>query len=319
MLFEAATQTVSRPGAMFGPVPGIQAEHYNHSNCTYVGGQPGTWRGSQQSMGIAWTIAAALYGGSRLTDLEPWEFSCGPRAIPKRVLRYQFAHKKITVDGDPSDWEGVQENVVEGPEHLWFGQGMTPDKWHGNQDLSFRWRGAWYGDKLYFLFHVTDDHVIDPPRQPLTWLNDCIEIQLDPLHLGGPRKEQVDGKERLRGYEMHFVPTSTPVIIVNDVLTPGYPIDRPQNDLFKTRWAGEFAVRRTPTGYLAEIAFSVPGVRLHGGKTLGLDVAVGNDDGQSRKALQIWSGNRGEFWLNMDDHPEVTLVDGGETRARDHR
>ena len=57
VLFEAATQTLSRPGAMFGPVPGIQAEHYNHSNCTYVGGQPGTWRGSQHSMGIAWTIA----------------------------------------------------------------------------------------------------------------------------------------------------------------------------------------------------------------------------------------------------------------------
>ena len=237
---------------MFGPVPGIQAEHYNHSNCTYVGGQPGTWRGSQQSMGIAWTIAAALYGGSRLTDLEPWEFSCGPRAIPKRVLRYQFAHKKITVDGDPSDWEGVQENVVEGPEHLWFGQGMTPDKWHGNQDLSFRWCGAWYGDKLYFLFHVTDDHVIDPPRQPLTWLNDCIEIQLDPLHLGGPRKEQVDGKERLRGYEMHFVPTSTPVIIVQRRAHPWVPdqqaTERPFQDSMGGRVCGEKNADRVSGG-----------------------------------------------------------------------
>ena len=75
VLFEAATQTLSRPGAMFGPVPGIQAEHYNHTNCTYMGGQPGSWRGSQHSMGIAWTIAAALYGGSRLCDLGPYEFS----------------------------------------------------------------------------------------------------------------------------------------------------------------------------------------------------------------------------------------------------
>ena len=75
MLFQAASQTISRPGAMFGPVPGIQAEHYNHSNCTYVGGQPGTWRGCQNAMGISWTIAAALYGGSRLHDFDSSGFS----------------------------------------------------------------------------------------------------------------------------------------------------------------------------------------------------------------------------------------------------
>ena len=23
----------------------------------------------------------------------------------------------------------------------------------------------------------------------------------------------------------------------------------------------------------------------------------------------LWSGNRGEFWLNMDDHPVVTLTE----------
>ena len=45
---------------------------------------------------------------------------------------------------------------------------MTPDKRHGNQDLSFRWRGASdVEDKFYFLFVVTDDHLdLDPPRQP---------------------------------------------------------------------------------------------------------------------------------------------------------
>ena len=83
VLFQAASQTISRPGAMFGPVPGIQAEHYNHSNCTYVGGQPGTWRGSQHSMGISWTIAGALYGGTRLSELAPGHFWLGPQATVK--------------------------------------------------------------------------------------------------------------------------------------------------------------------------------------------------------------------------------------------
>jgi hypothetical protein len=186
---------------------------------------------------------------------------------------------------------------------------MTPDKWHGNQDLSFRWRGAWDGDKLYFLVVVTDDHLIDPPQQPKTWLNDCIEIHLDPLHLGGPRKQRVDGKDRLRGYEMHFVPTAKPVIMLDDVLAPDYPMDKPQNDLFQKKWGGQMAVKKTPTDYIVEIAFSIPGVPLHAGRTMGLDVAVCDDDGQSRKALMLWSGNRGEFWLNMDDHPQVTLTE----------
>jgi hypothetical protein len=84
ILFQAASQTISRPGAMFGDVPGIQGEHYNHSNCTYVGGQPGTWRGSQHSVGISWTTAGALYGGARLTELAPELFWLGPGAPQKR-------------------------------------------------------------------------------------------------------------------------------------------------------------------------------------------------------------------------------------------
>ena len=115
--------------------------------------------------------------------------------------------------------------------------------------------------------------------------------------------------DRLRGYEMHFVPATAPVIFVDDVLAPTYPMDKPQNDLFQKKWKGKMAVKKTPAGYIVEIAFCVPGLRLSPGMRMGLDMAVCDADGQSRKALQIWSGNRGEFWLNMDDHPEVTLVE----------
>jgi hypothetical protein len=311
VLFDACTQTISRPGAMFGPVPGIQAEHYNQTNCTYVGGQPDTWRGgSQLTLGIGWITSAALYGGNRLAEMAPAEFPLNPQVAVKPVLRYEFPNHKITIDGNTADWDGIyKKNIVANADHLWFGQGMTPDKWRGNQDLSFCWRGAWDGDKLYFLIAVEDDCVVDPPQQPKTWLNDCIEIHIDPMHLRGPRKEMVNGKERLRGYEMHFLPLAKPVMMVDDLLAPEYPMDKPQNELFKKLWAGEMAVKRTPTGYIAEIAFSVPGVKLQLGKTLGLDVAVCDDDGQSRKALQIWSGNRGEFWKTMDDHPVITLVE----------
>ncbi len=50
---------------------------------------------------------------------------------------------------------------------------MTREKWRGNEDLSYRWRAAWSGDKLYFLFEVTDDRVI-PAGQTSSYLCDCI-------------------------------------------------------------------------------------------------------------------------------------------------
>ena len=79
VMFEACIQTISRPGAMFGKVPGIQAEHYNQTNCTYVGGQPGSWRGgSQLTLGIGWITSAALYGGTRLSEMAPDQFWLGP-------------------------------------------------------------------------------------------------------------------------------------------------------------------------------------------------------------------------------------------------
>ncbi len=71
VLYQACTQTLSRPGVMFGPKIGSQSEHYNHTNCTYKPGGPETWRGSQHAMGIAWTTAGAVYGGMRLSELAP--------------------------------------------------------------------------------------------------------------------------------------------------------------------------------------------------------------------------------------------------------
>ncbi len=73
LLFDACTQTITREGAMFGQTQvGIQAEHYNHTNCTYVtGGRP---RGSQHGVGISWVVASTLYGGTKLAELAPEKF-----------------------------------------------------------------------------------------------------------------------------------------------------------------------------------------------------------------------------------------------------
>ena len=46
---------------------GIQDEHYNRTNCTYI--PQGSWRTGQWSKGIGWVVASALYGGVQLEEL----------------------------------------------------------------------------------------------------------------------------------------------------------------------------------------------------------------------------------------------------------
>ncbi|RKX36621.1 MAG: hypothetical protein DRP64_18355, partial [Verrucomicrobia bacterium] len=165
------------------------------------------------------------------------------------------------------------------------------------------------GNTLYFLFEVTDDIVVDPARQPNSFLNDCIEILLDPQNQGGPRFDETTGQKTLHGYEMHFLPSEGQPVFVNDALSPMYPMDNPQNELFREEWAGQTAARKTESGYIMEIAFSIPGVELESGMIMGMDTDTCDDDGQGRKSLQIWTGKQVEFWLTMDHYGKVTLVD----------
>jgi hypothetical protein len=67
-LFYAPTQAIARPGAMFGTnLIGIELEHFNHTNCTYV--QGAAWRGYMNPPGILWTLSATLSNGAKMADL----------------------------------------------------------------------------------------------------------------------------------------------------------------------------------------------------------------------------------------------------------
>lgn len=221
------------------------------------------------------------------------------------IPAYEITKRTITVDANRSDWEGIPVNRVAGPEHLWFGQGITPEQWMGDADHSYQWRAAWAGNKLYFLFEVTDDIVVDPAQQPNSYLNDCIEILLDPHNQGGPLwVENADGSKTFNGYEMHFLPSEGQPVFIDD-----YVMNKPQTERFNKTWAGETATRKTETGYVMEIGFSIPDVELKSGMVMGLDTDTCDDDGQSRKSLQIWASGQVEFWLTMDHYGKVTLVD----------
>ena len=68
-------------------------------------------------------------------------------------------------------------------------------------------------------------------------------------------------------------------------------------------------MRKTGDGYLVEVSFTLPDVKLRPGMVFGLDTGVVDDDGQGMKSLQLWTGNQVEFWITMDHYGQVTLAE----------
>lgn len=226
---------------------------------------------------------------------------------------YVIDNQSIIVDGNITDWQSVESVSVRGEDHLWIGEGLPEGEWEGNEDLSFDWKAAHHNGKLFFLFQVRDDKLSDF-NQAYAWLNDCIEIHLDHQNLGGDRiigigpdnslEDRFD--RRLRGHEMQFLASSPPKAFVDDTKNIYYT-DSAQTELFKEEWHGDIAARQTDDGYLIELGFAVPNFYARSGQTMGLDLAICDDDGEGRKSLLVWSGYQGSFWLTMDNFKKVVL------------
>lgn len=236
-------------------------------------------------------------------------FACSRNDGTGKIVHSQ----EINVDGDISDWKNIPAIIVDEKEHLWYGEGLPKGVWKGEDDLSYSWKQAWSNGKLYFLFEVKDD-TLSNFDQEYAWLNDCIEIYLDPHNLGGERITGIGTEETLenrigkemRGYEMQFLPSRPPKVFVDD--SKGiYFTEADQNTIFEEEWDGEVFTKKTEVGYLMEIAFTVPGVDFKSGQEMGMDVGICDDDGNGRKSLMLWSGYKGEFWLTMDNFMKMTL------------
>jgi hypothetical protein len=229
------------------------------------------------------------------------------------MYAYTIVKHAITVDGNTSDWQSIDSVSVNGKNHLWIGKGLPKGAWQGPQDLSFSFKIAHYNGKLFFLFEVRDDTLSDF-SQKYSWLNDCLELDLDHQNIGGKRimgigldnsYEDRIGK-RLRGHEMHFLPSQPPKVYFDDTKNVYYT-DSVQTKSFKKKWHGSIAARRTQHGYLIEVGFAIPNFYFHAGQIMGLDIAVGDDDGEGRKSLMHWSTYQGPFWLTMDHYKNVIL------------
>ena len=234
---------------------------------------------------------------------------CGGPAKPLSPA-YDVIERKITVDGDTEDWRGIEPILVQGEEQLWLGQGLSVDNWKGNADLSYSWRAAWRGDKLYFLFIVADDKMTQP-GEPLAFLNDCAMLYIDPLNEGGPRRITIDGQEELRGFDLYVAASSPAAVFLgqsSDNPLHRYRLDKPQTQTFQTKWNGQVVVQKTPLGYVVEMGFSLPGGGLARGRMLGVENGVCDNDGAGRESLMTWSAARGDFWQDMSKWGQLRLV-----------
>jgi len=220
-------------------------------------------------------------------------------------VKYKIIKSDIIVDAKIDDWKNIKAVFVGDTSKLWVGQGMVVENWKGKDDLSFTWKSAYNNNKIYFLFDVNDDVLIDPAQQPLSFLNDVIEVMLDPKNEKGNRFNIVDSNKKLKGYEMHFLPSSGNEVFIDDSLIPEYKMDFSQKELFVTKWKGEITSAKRDGGYILELGFEVPNLEISSGKIIGLDVDVCDDDGDGRKSLMIWSGENNEFWISMDKYPNV--------------
>ena len=228
-------------------------------------------------------------------------FSCSSIENVEYIIRQQ----EVIVDGEDGEWEHIKGNRVEKSEQLWIGQEMVVENWKGKNDLSFEWKASWYQNKMFFLFKVRDDTLIEPAAQPNSYLNDCIEILLDHKNQQGPRFTETEQGTALYGYEMHFLPAVPNHVFLNTALAPMYPLEMAQDSLFRTKWNGQIACSKNPDSYIVEIGFEVPNFIISPDLVVGLDVSVCDDDGQGRKSLLIWSGVNNDFWLTMDEYPKV--------------
>lgn len=232
-------------------------------------------------------------------------FSCSSEKKTKEGYIYIIQNQSINVDGNLDDWIDIKGNKVENSDRLWIGQGLKVENWNGKKDLSFEWKSCWSEDMLYFLFDVQDNILVEPALQPNSFLNDCIEIMLDPKNVRGPRFTVENVTKNLIGYEMHFLPAVPNHVFLNDSMAPMYHLELEQDSLFESKWNGLISCSKKGKGYILEIGFKVPDLKIVPGLMLGLDVAVCDDDGAGRKSLMIWSGTKSEFWLNMDEYPKV--------------
>jgi hypothetical protein len=248
--------------------------------------------------------------------------------------------RAISIDGDLSDWADVKGFTMDQEKFFFVGQGMSSAKWKGPADLSATFKLQWDEQYLYIAVEVVDDHVTEPHgswvQGPETgsWDDDGVEIMLDNDGCGMPRYYVGDPMH----HEFHFVYSATHPFVFDNFWKPQPGAPQPMftlpdgtleplaypgevmvkheitRDFSGPPYHGQFAFKKTATGYNLEIRMSLPGAAMKavndGGQAMGFDIAVNdNDEGAGPLKQQLhWSGVNDKFWRNAQFFGTLILL-----------
>jgi Carbohydrate family 9 binding domain-like len=280
--------------------------------------------------------ACAAIGVLATTAYADPPFSAAPWATAYAVKRTE----PIRIDGDLSEWTHVPGVKMAEEKFFFAGQGMSAAHWKGAADLSAVFKLRWDRDYLYVAIEVTDDDVTEPHGSLTTgtetgsWDDDGIELMLDSDGCGMPRYYVGDE----RHHEMHFVYSAKHPYVFDNFWKPepGAPapmFKRPdgseeplgygnevmvKNDVTARFTAppykGNFAFRRTASGYNLELRVALVGAEMtainEGGHRIGFDLAINDNDAGSGPLKQQlhWSGVNGMFWRNCQYFGTLLLL-----------
>jgi hypothetical protein len=248
--------------------------------------------------------------------------------------------KPIKIDGNLSDWAGVPGVTMAEAKYFFVGQAMSSAKWGGPKDLSATFRVVWDERYLYIAVEVTDDRVTEPHgsfakgNETGSWDDDGVEIMLD--EDGCCTSGYFIGD--LAHHELHFVYSARHPFVFDNFWRPKpgavaamfqlpdgsqEPLSLPDEEMKKNDvtavfsqapYDGEFAFRRTPSGYNLEIRMALPMAKMEaideGGHPIGFDIAVNDNDlgsGPLKQELH-WSGMNGMFWRDTKFFGTLILV-----------
>jgi hypothetical protein len=270
---------------------------------------------------FAFLLGSGLLAPSFVQAFSP--YSWATYYAPKRL-------HTISIDGDVSDWADVKGFTMAQEKFFFVGQGLSSAKWKGPADLSATFRLQWDEQYLYVAVEVTDDHVTEPHGSLVagtetgSWDDDSVEIMLDNDGCGMSRYYVGD----LMHHELHFVYSATHPFVFDNFWKPQpgapqpmftlpdgsrEPLAYPGEVMVKHEithefsgppYNGQFAFKRTGTGYNLEIRMSLPGAAMkainEGGAPIGFDIAINdNDEGAGPLKQELhWSGMNDMFWRN---------------------
>lgn len=245
----------------------------------------------------------------------------------------------IVIDGDLSEWDGIRGFTMDQEKFFFIGQGLSSKRWGGPKDLSATFKVVWDEQYIYVAVHVIDDKVNEPHGTLVTgmetgsWDDDGIELMFDDD--GSNMSHYYIGD--LLHHEFHFVYSAKHPYVFDNFWR--YKAGAPQpmftlpsgekeplafpnevmekNDITGTfagpPYHGRYAFKQTSDGYNLELSMKLPGAVMkpiyNGGRTIGFDVAINdNDKGSGALKQQLhWSGISDMYWRDCNFFGKLIL------------